>query len=55
MCGTVATGRGERVGVGLLLAGMVLAACPCAFALDPSLDVSQYAHTAWKDSRGIYQ
>ena len=22
--------------------------CPCAFALNPDLDVSQYSHTAWK-------
>ena len=27
---------------------VVLASCICAFALDPSLDVSQYAHTEWK-------
>ena len=27
---------------------MLLASSVCAFALDPSLDVSQYAHTAWK-------
>ncbi len=25
----------------------------CAFALDPSLDVSQYAHTSWKISEGV--
>ncbi|MGO9517459.1 MAG: two-component regulator propeller domain-containing protein, partial [Candidatus Korobacteraceae bacterium] len=28
--------------------GIVLACCACACALDPSLDISQYAHTAWK-------
>jgi ligand-binding sensor domain-containing protein len=27
--------------------------CPCAFALDPALDVSQYAHTAWKIREGF--
>jgi signal transduction histidine kinase/ligand-binding sensor domain-containing protein len=27
---------------------ILLACCASAFALDPSLDVSQYAHTAWK-------
>ena len=32
----------------MLLACMLLAWCPCAFALDPALDISQYAHTAWK-------
>jgi ligand-binding sensor domain-containing protein len=32
---------------------MLLARCPCVFALDPSLDVSQYAHTAWKIREGF--
>ena len=27
--------------------------CACAFALDPSLDISQYAHTAWKIRDGF--
>jgi len=36
-----------------LLAGMLLAWCPCAFALNPELDVSQYAHTAWKIRDGF--
>src|SRR6201998_2752820 len=31
----------------------ILFACRCAFALDPSLDVSQYAHTAWKIRDGF--
>jgi signal transduction histidine kinase/ligand-binding sensor domain-containing protein len=26
---------------------LLLACCPCASALDPSLDINQYAHTAW--------
>jgi ligand-binding sensor domain-containing protein len=26
---------------------LLLACCPCASALNPSLDISQYAHTAW--------
>lgn len=29
------------------LACLGLALCTCAWALDPALDVSQYAHTAW--------
>jgi len=33
--------------------GIVLACGACAFALDPSLDVSQYAHTAWKVREGF--
>jgi signal transduction histidine kinase/ligand-binding sensor domain-containing protein len=31
----------------------ILLACPCAFGLNPSLDVSQYAHTSWKVSEGF--
>jgi ligand-binding sensor domain-containing protein len=27
--------------------GIILACCPCVFALDPSLAISQYGHTAW--------
>jgi PAS domain S-box-containing protein len=27
--------------------------CSCAFALDPSLDISQYAHTTWKIRDGF--
>src|SRR5271165_445235 len=33
--------------------GMVLACCAGASALDPSLDISQYAHTAWKVREGF--
>src|SRR6266699_5770622 len=35
--------------------GMVCGAflLPCAFALNPALDVSQYAHTAWKIRDGF--
>jgi len=27
--------------------GVLVAGCGCSFALNPSLDISQYAHTAW--------
>jgi ligand-binding sensor domain-containing protein/signal transduction histidine kinase len=37
----------------LLLAGIALAVCPRVFALDPALDVSQYAHTSWKIREGF--
>jgi len=40
----------RRVSIGM--AG-VLACCVSAFALDPSLDFSQYAHTAWKTREGF--
>jgi ligand-binding sensor domain-containing protein len=32
---------------------MLLAWCPGLFALNPSLDVNQYAHTRWKVSEGF--
>src|SRR6266436_8001584 len=32
---------------------ILLACCTCAFALDPSLDVSQYAHASWKTREGF--
>jgi hypothetical protein len=41
------------IALGIVVACMLLACCPCAFALDPSLDVSQYAHTAWKVREGF--
>ena len=44
-------GKGRRHVV--LSLGILLACCACSFALDPSLDVSQYAHTAWKIREGF--
>ncbi|HKM79740.1 MAG TPA: two-component regulator propeller domain-containing protein, partial [Candidatus Acidoferrum sp.] len=32
---------------------ILLACCTCAFALDPSLDISQYAHRTWKGRDGF--
>jgi signal transduction histidine kinase/ligand-binding sensor domain-containing protein len=32
---------------------ILFACCNCVFALDPSLDISQYAHTAWKIPDGF--
>ena len=32
---------------------LLLVCCSCAFPLDPSLDVSQYAHTAWRVRDGF--
>ncbi len=31
----------------------LLACCACAFALDPSLDISQYAHSSWRIRDGF--
>ncbi len=33
----------------------MLASCACACALDPSLEVSQYAHTAWTIREGFFK
>src|ERR1700745_4113006 len=32
----------------ILALTILFACCCCAFALDPSLDISQYAHTTWR-------
>src|SRR5689334_20073791 len=37
----------------IMALGIILACCRCPFALDPSLDISQYAHTAWKVRDGF--
>ena len=34
---------------------ILLTCCPCAFALNPSLDISQYAHTAWTIRDGFFK
>src|SRR5258708_35498065 len=39
--------------LGAVLAGMLLAGSTCAFALNPALDISQYAHTSWKIRDGF--
>src|SRR6478672_4452710 len=45
-------GRGA-LAMGIVLAGTLLTLQPCALALDPKLDVNQYAHTAWKVRDGF--
>jgi ligand-binding sensor domain-containing protein len=46
-----------RVKIAALVVGVLslLLLCPSAHALDPSLDVSQYAHTAWQVRDGFTQ
>ena len=34
---------------------MLALACPCAFALNPSLDINQYAHKAWTVREGFFK
>ena len=46
-------GRRQCLGILGLLLPSVLSLCPRAFALDPALDVSQYAHTSWKVRDGF--
>src|SRR5580765_1417406 len=48
-----AHGRGGVVARGTVLACALLMWCPRAFALNPALDVSQYAHTAWRIREGF--
>src|SRR5690242_19573799 len=50
MAGAVARPYGRIRDIGLLV---LLTACFRAFALDPSLDVSQYAHNAWRIREGF--
>ena len=52
---TMETPRGRRlvIPLGPVCAFLFLACCPSAFALNPSLDVSQYAHTSWKIRDGF--
>lgn len=46
--------RGRHVILpGIVLACVALACCPRAFALNPALDASQYAHTAWRIRDGF--
>src|SRR6266567_3409015 len=54
--GVVRREHGQRRGAFALctvLAGLLLTGRPCAFALNPALDVSQYAHAAWKIRDGF--
>jgi signal transduction histidine kinase/ligand-binding sensor domain-containing protein len=49
-------GRGPGVvALGTVLTGMLMSGCPCAFALNPALDVSQYSHSAWKIRDGFFK
>src|SRR5271165_2568981 len=45
----------ERKGRAVIALGILLACCPCAFALNPSLDINQYAHTAWTVREGFFE
>jgi signal transduction histidine kinase/ligand-binding sensor domain-containing protein len=49
----LAVAGSRTVQLSILLAGVLLAWGTGAYALDPALDVSQYAHTAWKIRDGF--
>src|ERR1700685_909475 len=46
--------RHKRRGAALALA-ILLAFRACVFALDPSLHISQYAHTTWRVREGFFK
>src|SRR6185503_17195576 len=48
-----ARGRGRHVPPVAVFAYLLLAWCPSTFALNPTLDLSQYAHTSWKIRDGF--
>ena len=45
--------RPQRVAAAVLLAGFLLARSPYALALNPAVDISQYAHTSWRIDDGF--
>ena len=46
--------RGRHLVAAGILIAMLLAWSPRAHALDPSLDISQYAHTSWRVRDGAF-
>jgi signal transduction histidine kinase/ligand-binding sensor domain-containing protein len=40
---------------GAVALGIVLACCPCASALNPSLDINQYGHASWTIREGFFK
>src|SRR3974390_1374447 len=40
---------------GAIVLGAIVAVCRCGSALNPSLDISQYAHTAWTGRDGFFK
>jgi ligand-binding sensor domain-containing protein len=47
--------RADRKPSTVIVLGLVLAACPCASALNPSFDINQYAHNAWTVRDGFFK
>ena len=38
-----------------IVLGVLVAGCGCGFALNPSLDITQYAHNAWTVRDGFFK
>jgi signal transduction histidine kinase/ligand-binding sensor domain-containing protein len=51
----IARNSQTRVARAVIVACTLLAWCSRAFALNPSLDISQYAHTSWKIRDGFFK
>jgi PAS domain S-box-containing protein len=47
--------RAEGKRRAVIALGVLLTCCRCASALDPSLDINQYAHTAWTVREGFFK
>ena len=43
----------RRKRIAVISLGIPLACCRCGFALNPAVEVSQYAHTSWKSRDGF--
>lgn len=48
-------GRFSGVALDTLLAGILLAGCPTAFASNPALETGQFAHTSWNVRDGFFR
>jgi signal transduction histidine kinase/streptogramin lyase len=58
MWGTVGVARRRKILLlilQMLLAAGLLAYCPCAFAVDPTIQVTQYAHSSWRVQDGAFR
>ena len=53
MMSSVSGRKHNLVALSIAVASAVLTSCPSAFALNPTLDVSQYGHTAWTVADGF--
>src|SRR4030095_4104792 len=45
--------RGDKRRIPVIALGILLACWSCAFPLNPSLNLKEYAHSAWKVGEGL--